>query len=85
MTQHIILPQNTINKCSRDLHTDDNNTKWDPICSQICYIISVKLRFFCNRLIFSRTEPNLCLEDKLPPVYKMASSGLWKMFPYIIL
>ena len=39
----------------------------------------------CNRLIFSRIEPNLCLKDNLLPVYNMASSGLWKMFSYIIL
>ena len=44
-----------------------------------------KPRTRCNRLIFSRTEPNLCLEDKTLPVYNMASSCLWKMFSYIIL
>ena len=51
MKQHIIQTQNIINKWKRDLHTDEIDTKWETICSQICYIIPVKLRSFHFRFI----------------------------------
>ena len=51
----------------------------------VCWWMFLILFLWCNRLIFSRTEPNLCLKDKLLPVYNMASSGLWKMFSYIVM
>ena len=51
----------------------------------LCWWMFLILFVWCNRLIFSRTEPNLCLKDKTLPVYNMASSHLWKMFSYIIL
>ena len=44
--QHITQTQKTINKWKRDLHTDEIDTKWETICSQIFYIIPVKLRSF---------------------------------------
>ena len=39
---------------------------------------------WCKRWIFSRSEPIFISVVKLLPVYNMASSGLWKMFTYII-
>ena len=36
-------------------------------------------------VIFCKTELNFDLEDKLSPVYNMASSGLKKMLDFIIL
>ena len=59
--------------------------------SELCKIFSKTECFssvrqaFTIRMIFSRSEPILCSVDKLLPVYNMASSGLWKMFSYIIL
>ena len=59
---------------------------WLPDVNYVCH----NVKAFTNtnmtakqgilRLIFSRTEPILCLEDKLLPVDSMASSGLWKIF-----
>ena len=39
----------------------------------------------CNKCFFSIAEPIFGLEDKLLPVYNMASSGLKKILFYIIL
>ena len=52
MKQQITQTQNTINKWKRDLHTDEIDTKWETICSQICYIIPVKLRSFNLKFIY---------------------------------
>ena len=51
MKQHITQTQNTINKWKRDLYIDEIDTKWETICSQICYIIPVKLRSFYFKFI----------------------------------
>ena len=41
MEQHNTQPQNTINKWNRDLETDDIDSKWDTICSQMWVSIPV--------------------------------------------
>ena len=51
MKQHITQTQNTINKWKRDLLTDEIDTKWETICSQIHYDIPVKLRSFYFKFI----------------------------------
>ena len=41
--------------------------------------------FFCKGLISLKIRTNFVSVVKLLPVYNMASSGLWKMFTFIIL
>ena len=62
MKQHITQTQKTINKWKRDLHTDEIDTKWETICSQICYIIPVKLRSFYFKYIHRALPCNYTLD-----------------------
>ena len=61
MKQHITQTQKTINKWKRDLHTDEIDTKWETKCSQICYIIPVKLRSFYFKFIHRALPCNYTL------------------------
>ena len=45
----------------RDLHTDEYDTKWEPICSQICYIIPIKVRSFYFKFIHRALPYNYTL------------------------
>ena len=53
--------QNTIIKWKWDLHTDEIDTKRETICSQICYIIPVKLRSFYFKFIHRALPYNYTL------------------------
>ena len=61
MKQHITQTQNTFKKWKRDLHTVDIDTKWETTCSQICYIIPVKLRSFYFKFIHTALPCNYTL------------------------
>ena len=61
MKQHITQTQKTINKWKRDLHTDEIDTKWETVCSQICCIILVKLRSFYFKFIHRALPCNYTL------------------------
>ena len=61
MKQHITQTQNTINMWKRDLHTDEIDIKWETKCSQICYIIPVKLRSFYFKFIHRALTCNYTL------------------------
>ena len=57
------------------------NVKWKTFCWWMFLILII----WCKRWIFSRSEPIFISVVKLLPVFNMTSSGLWKMFTYIIL
>ena len=73
MKQHITEAQNAINKGKGDLHTDEIHTKWETICSQISYIIPVKLRSFYFKFIHRALPCNYTL-------YKMNITQITKDF-----
>ena len=61
MKQHITQTQKTINKWKRDLHMDEIDNKWETICSQIYYIIPVKLKSFYFKFIHRALPCNYTL------------------------